>query len=542
MDASGDLFIADSGNNVVREVTNGNITTVAGDGTAGDSGDGGAAVDAELNDPTWVAASASGDLFIADSNNYVIREVTPGGIISTVAGNAYYGFSGDGGPATGASLSNPAGVAVDDEGDLFIADQGNNVVREVASGMITTVAGNGSGLANSSGVAVDPQSDLFFADGNDVQEVTPGGIITPVATGLAPYDGPYGGISGLAVYTNGDLLIADALYNRILEVTPNGIVTVAGNGSSGYSGDGGLATAASLNVPTGLAVDAQGDLYIADQGNNVVREVTPGPDGLLSDGIITTVVSGMHAGWDDGPGGLALDSRGDLFIADTGVPEVWEKTPGPDGLLADGTLTTVVAATVFNGGDSPSGLAVDAQGDLFIEGVGQDGVDELVEVLPNGSTTVVASFPSSVYWDNNAGLPYFYDSGGSPVSFQGLAIDPQGDFLVAEGQGIGVIGDPSLTVLASPASTIATTTTVASSASTSVAGQAVTFTATVVPQGTGGLPTGTVIFMDGNTALDTESLSGGVASFTTSSLGVGSHPITAIYSGDANYVTSTSVR
>ena len=264
VDASGNLFIADTRNSVIRKVdVKGIITTVAGNGSQGYSGDGGAATNASLNGPTGVAVDASGNLFIADSNNYRIRKVNVNGIISTVAGNGVYAYSGDGGAATNASLNYPSGVAVDASGNLFIADKNNNRIRKVdVAGLITTVAGNGGVMTNQFGQEVG----YFSGDG--------GAAIN--ATLNAP--------EGVAVDASGNLFIADIYNQRIRKVDVNGaITTVAGNGyvnpntgAGGYFGDGGAATSASLNFPSGVTVDASGDLFIADSFNNRIREVALG--------------------------------------------------------------------------------------------------------------------------------------------------------------------------------------------------------------------------------------------------------------------------
>jgi hypothetical protein len=305
VDLSGDLFIADTANNCIREVVQatGNIITVAGTGAAGYSGDGAAATSAQLSAPSAVAVDAYGDLFIADAGNNVIREVILAtGIIITVAGNGTAGYSGDGAAATAAQLNCPHGVAADSSGDLFIADTGNNVIREVvqATGNIITIAGTGTagysgdGAAATSaqlnspyGVAVSSSGDLFIADtgNNAVREVVQatGNIITVAGTGTAGYSGDgaaatsaeLSGPVSVAVDASGDLFIADAGNNVVREVvqTTGNIVTVAGNGTAGYSGDGGSATSAQLNDPYGVAVDANGDLFIGDSGNNCIRKV-----------------------------------------------------------------------------------------------------------------------------------------------------------------------------------------------------------------------------------------------------------------------------
>jgi hypothetical protein len=312
VDAFGNLFVADASTKVIREVgTNGIITTVAGGGTNG-LGDGGAATKAELNNPHGVAVDASGNLFIVDTANQRIRKVGTNGIITTVAGNGTPGYSGDGGPATSAELNYPHGVAVDASGNLFIADYDNNVIRKVgANGIITTVAGNGTsgysgdgGLATQaelawpSGVAVDTSGNLFIADwgNNRMREVGTNGIITTVAgNGTNGYSGDGGaatnaelsGPSGVAVDTSGNLFIADASTNVIREVGTDGIITtVAGNGIAGFSGDGGLATEAELAYPAGVAVDASGNLFIADEQNQRIRVVVPSGTTLVLNVVV----------------------------------------------------------------------------------------------------------------------------------------------------------------------------------------------------------------------------------------------------------------
>ena len=272
VDASGNLFIVDSFNNRICKVgTDGIITTLAGNGIPGYSGDGGGATNAELNYPSGVAVDASGNLFIADTGNYRIREVRTNGIITTVAGNGTRGYSGDGGPATKAELDNPTGVAVDASGNLFIADSGNDRIREVGTnGIITTVAGNGTyGYSGDGGPATN--AELWNPD-------------------------------GVAVDASGNLFIADQDNNRIREVGTNGIITtVAGNGTNGYSGDGGAATSAELSLAHGVAVDASGNLFIADSENSRIREVG-------TNGIITTVAGNGTQGY-SGDGGAATSAE-----------------------------------------------------------------------------------------------------------------------------------------------------------------------------------------------------------------------------------------
>src|ERR1022692_190075 len=323
---------------------NGIITTVAGNGTYGYSGDGGAATNAELNEPIGVAVDSTGNLFIADYANRRIREMKTSGLIITVAGNGTYGYSGDGGVATNAELFNPTDVAVDATGNLFIADFNNNRIREVGTnGIITTVAGNGTNGFSGDGsaatnaefyyaasVAVDTTGNLFIADSqnNRIRKVGTNGIISTVAGNGGYGDFGDGGPatnaelsipSSVAVDATGNLFIADNNYIR--KVGTNGIIiTVAGNGTNGFSGDSGSATNAELNDPQRVVVDANGNLFIADSYNNRIREVD-------TNGIIMTVAGNGTNGFSgDGgsatsaklyePSGVAVDAAGHPFIAD----------------------------------------------------------------------------------------------------------------------------------------------------------------------------------------------------------------------------------
>jgi RHS repeat-associated protein len=322
------------------------ITTIAGNGTYGYSGDGGPATDAALYNPHGVAVDAVGNIYIADWINHRIRKVDTSGIITTVAGNGTEGYSGDGGPATEAALNRPACLDVDATGNLYIADQNNHRVRKVdTSGIITTVAGNGvqgysgdDGPATEAemnlpvGVDVDALGNLYIVEhyGHRIRKVDAGGIITTVAgTGNGGYNGD--GISAteariffpedVVLDDAGNLYIADFINDRIRKVDTSGIITtVAGNGTGGYSGDGGPATEAMLQGPAGVELDSAGNLYIACFQGNRIRKVD-------TSGIITTVAGNGVQGYngDDGPATeaelnwaaeTAMDAAGNLYIAD----------------------------------------------------------------------------------------------------------------------------------------------------------------------------------------------------------------------------------
>ena len=307
-DPAGNVYFCDFTNNRVRKIsTNGTITTVAGTGTPGYNGDNIPGTSAELNQPYRVALDPAGNLYIADPGNNRIRKLAPNGIITTVAGNGTANYTGDGGLATSATLDYAEDAVIDVFGNLFIADSSNNVIRKVStSGIITTVAGNGYGagagygnytgdgglathatLYNPVSIAVDPAGDIFISDqlNNVIREVNPSGIINTVAgNGVFSFGGDggpaikaeFGYPAGVALDAAGDLYIVDVNNDRLRVMLANGtIYTVAGNGSAGFGGDGGPALSAELNAPRSVAVGTFGDVYIADFSNNRVRQLTP---------------------------------------------------------------------------------------------------------------------------------------------------------------------------------------------------------------------------------------------------------------------------
>jgi len=462
MDAAGNLYIADSYR--IRKVSSsGIISTVAGNGMPGSSGDGGPATSASLNSPAAVAVDAAGNLYVADTLNNRVRKVGPSGIISTVAGNGTQGFSGDGGPATSASLANPWGVALDAAGNLYIADYRNNRIRKVSpTGIITTVAGGGTaypgdgGPATSAslpvpwGVAADAAGNLYIAsDGSRIRKINSSGIIGTVAgNGAIGFSGDGGPAtsaalyepSGVAVDAAGNLYIADTWNQRIRKVSPSGIIsTVAGNKAYKFAGDGGPATSASLSRPGGVAVDAVGNLYIADKMNNRIRKVSPS-------GIISTVAGNGTEGFSgDGgpatsaslnwPAAVAVDAAGNLYVADTLNSRIRKVSPsgiistvagnGMAGFSGDGGSATSASLNL------PQGVAVDAAGNVYIADWGNN---RIRKVNPSGviSTAAGNGTPGFSGDGGPATSASLYLASSNGLTLSGVAVDAAGNLYIAD--------------------------------------------------------------------------------------------------------------
>jgi uncharacterized protein (TIGR03437 family) len=301
VDSSGKIYIADAVNQRIRVISSGTINTFAGDGTAGYTGDTGAAIKAELNGPVGMALDSSGNLYIADATNNVVRMVSSGGTITTFAGDNTAGFDGDGGLAVDAEVSSPTAVAVDKFGNVFICDAGNNVIRKVSSANIFTVVGGAATelqLNQPDGIAFDSNGAMYIADtgnrrivkfveGVSIAVIAGNGLLGYSGDGGPAVDASLGDPTGVAVDAAGNVYIADTFNSRIRKVTPDGIIsTVAGDGIQAYFGDGGLATNATLYFPHDVALDSSGNLYISDTFNNVVRMLKPAPPAIFASGVV----------------------------------------------------------------------------------------------------------------------------------------------------------------------------------------------------------------------------------------------------------------
>ena len=344
-DAAGNVFIADTANNRVRVITGGTITTYAGTGSTL-TPDGSAASGAQITQAQKVTMDGQGGYYFSEEFNHVVRHVDATGRLTTVAGNGTQGFSGDGGPATSAQLNNPVGLAVDTSGNLYIADQSNGRVRRVQGRTITTVAGGGPNgsfgdggpaigatLVASQYLAFDSQGNLYISDngGSRVRKVDANGTISTYAgggvsrpgDGVAATDADIGRPAGIAFDGGGNLFIADDSYGSVVRRVDGGshvITIVAGKyNTPGFGGDRGAPTSAYLSFPQDVQVDAGGDLLIADTGNSRIRAVV---NGLIYTAFGTGVAG---CGDDNGPASKAevvsplgdtLDSAGNLYISE----------------------------------------------------------------------------------------------------------------------------------------------------------------------------------------------------------------------------------
>ena len=457
VDGSGNLYIADFNNNRVRKVdaVTGIITTVAGNGTAGFSGDGGPAVSASLNHPYRVSVDSSGNVYFAEQFNHRVRKVDAvTGIITTIAGNGTLGFSGDGGPAIAAKLRSPAGVHVDGAGNIYIADFVNHRIRKVdaVTNNITTIAGGVSGIQGDGGPAiaarlkfpvdvyVDGMGNIYIADfrNHRVRKVDTSGIITTIAGGGAGDGGPVSEANlnvpwGVHIDNAGNLYIADSQYHRVRKVDTSGnITTIAGTGYQGFSGDGGQGSLAELNEPLRVFVDGAGNVYIGDTSNNRVRKVD-------TDGIITTVAGNGTAGFsgDGGPAisaslrfpwGVHVDGIGNLYIADFFNRRIRK-------VDTSGIITTVAGngTAGFSGAGGPA-ISASLNG-LF--GISLDGIGNLyIADRSNHRIRKVDTFGiiTTVAGNGTAG---FSGDGGPAISASlngvfGISLDATGNLYIAD--------------------------------------------------------------------------------------------------------------
>ncbi len=484
-DGAGNLYIADYGNSRIRLVTQGKIQTIVG-GTGGQTIINEAvATTIRLNGPTGVAVDGSGDVFVAEGSigtgtglavgDFRVWAINGAGVVSTAAGNGIESYSGDNGAATAAQLNIPSAMTLDTAGNLYIADTANNRVRKITpAGTITTAAGTGAAgysgdggpgpqaqLNAPTGLTADTDGNVYIADSknNRIRKLLPDGTLLSIAgNGNASYFGDGGPANAASMhapqgiyFASGErIYIADSGNQRIRELLPDGtITTVAGNGGRGPNGDGGPALTAQLNTPTGVTLDAAGNIYIADQGNNRVRVVTP-------DGKISTFAGAAAFGLGDGgpatsallsaPTAVAADSAGNVYVSDTGHNRVRE--------ISGGTITTLAGtgACCYSGDggpagaatlNGPSGLLVDAAGRVLVAD-SENNALRLIQPAATGAGPAISSIanaasnqtgaiaPGEIVVIFGSGLgpaqlaPAPASSGIAPAQFDGVVVTVNG--------------------------------------------------------------------------------------------------------------------
>jgi sugar lactone lactonase YvrE len=380
MDSSGNVYVADYYNNMIRKITPaGVVTTLAGSGQVGYVDGRGAA--ASFNYPNSVAVDSSGNVYVADEKNREVRKITPDGVVKTVAGS---GTGSMNGPGNAASFASPSGVTVDSSGNVYVADSGNNLIRKIApDGMVETLAGSGT-----------PGHD----DGRGTS---------------ASFNNP----NSVAVDSSGNVYVSDNTSNLIRKITPDGVVrTLAGTGKRGQTD--GPGAAASFSAPEGIAVDSSGDVYVLEFGSSAVRKITPA-------GVVTTLGARGQKGHEEGRG-IAVDSAGNVYVADLGANMIRKIAP-------DGVATTLAGSGQQGRADgrgttasflSPFGVAVDSSGNVYVT---DSGSDLIRKVTRDGVVTTLAG----------AGSLGDADGAGAAASFNrplGIAVDSSGNVYVADSQ------------------------------------------------------------------------------------------------------------
>jgi sugar lactone lactonase YvrE len=453
VDSSGNVYVADAGNHTIRRINSlGGVTTLAGSaGMRGSTNGPGSA--ARFNNPQGLAVDKVGNMFVADTGNQVVRKITSAGVVTTLAGSAGHRGNSDGTGST-ARFTDPDGIAVDVAGNAYVADTLNFTIRKITpEGVVTTLAGlagqrgNADGTRSAArfstpqGIAVDRNGNIYVADSFNytIRKVTPAGVVTTVAGRVnggsndgQGRDAGFGNPAGIAVDDSGNVFVADTSNSGIRKITPAGIVTTLAGGSSSGSADG-VGRAAGFHLPYGVAVDKSGHVYVADKGNDSIRKIT-------STGEVTTLagLTGGSSGRTDGignaarfsfPHGLVVDRSGNLFVSDNNNHTIRKITP-------DGVVTTLAGLAGFSGQSDgnnnaarfylPSGMAIDSSGNLFVA----DCLNHTIRKISSEGTVTT--------W---AGIAETADKGGSEDGAvnvarfkqpRGIAADTSGNIYVAD--------------------------------------------------------------------------------------------------------------
>jgi len=442
VDSSGNVYVGDNANNRIRKITStGGVTTYAGNGTA--TFVDGNALSVRISAARGIAFDSYGNAYVADTGNNRIRKITPTGVITTLAGSGNATFAN--GTGTAASFWTPYGVAVDSSGNVYVADSSNNRIRKVSpAGVVTTFAGSGNAtfaegtgtnasFRNPQGVAIDSSGNLYVADANNnrIRKITSDGVVTTLAgngnatfsdgTGTnASFNSPF----SVSVDSSGNVYVADYSNNRIRKITPTGVVTtLAGSGNATFVD--GTGAAAGFYWPSGVAVDSSGNVYVADYGSNRIRKIT-------SAGVVTTLAGSGAASFADGinasfnsPIGVGLDNSGNVYVADFANQRIRRiEVLGTEvaTLAGNGTPAIVEGTGQFASFNVPNGVAVDSAGNMY---VADHNNHKIRKITPSGVVSTLAG----------SGFGTFADGTGISASFNnpnGLCVDSSGNVYVAD--------------------------------------------------------------------------------------------------------------
>jgi hypothetical protein len=473
VDTAGNVYVADSTTETIREVSPGGVVTTLA-GTLGVSGSNdGTGTAARFKNPYGVAVDGNGTVYVADDGNYTIRKITSGGVVTTIAGTAGVSGTNDG-TGSAAQFEAPSSIAVDTSGNLYATDSGDYTIRKITpGGVVTTLAGNigfsgyfngdadGTGAAaefyNPVGIAVDASGYVYVTDTLNctVRKITPAGVVTTLAGMASNLGGDIGSSDGtgsaalfnspsaIAVDSSGNLYVADSENDTVRKGTPPGggsggsspgnliFTTLAGSGNPLGSGStDGAGGAALFDHPTSVAVDGNGNAYVADQGNDTIRKITAG-------GVVTTFAgSAGNPGSNNGTGGaarfnqptgVAVDSSGNVYVADTNNSTIREITPA--GVVT--TLAGIPGTTGDNNGmasaatfTNPTGLAVDSSGNIYVA----DDQDYLIRKITSGGivSTLAGTYNSRTDGSGSTSDAFFYPTG--------VAVDSSGNVYVADSE------------------------------------------------------------------------------------------------------------